>query len=244
MEDLFIAAGAPLTYSVSYLRNFYTGYKNLTVDLKQPYRTKDNIASLTDFFFAAIDDAKTIDALITFNVPEKGEANKKALAVALAKQTKAIIDSDEVEVEDIIILEYQKAKETPDETASDDDDLRKLYQGDDIYVDFKPARTYKGGSREDIQHTWVLQNRGKITWTNRRLVYRRGSKDRPEANPSEIPIPVTKPNEFVHLNTVFNGRGFDAVTRCIWDMVDKDGENCFPNQDYLFCVTIDAKYKR
>ena len=244
IDALFLAAGEKLQYSTSYLRKFYTGDKTFTGDLKSPYRGHDNLASLTSFFLASIDDARVAAALTEFGIPEKGEPNKKALAVALAKQTRALIDSDDEDVEDIIGLEYQKAKLIPADALQDTAIVRRLYPGDDIYVDFKPAQTYKVGSRDDIQHTWILQNRGKIQWSNRRLVYRRSPKDRPEASPADIPIPNTLPNTFVHLSTIFNGRGFDGITRCIWDMVDEDGENCFPNQDYLFCVTIDAKYKR
>lgn len=141
-------------------------------------------------------------------------------------------------------MEYQKAKQEPEDAVGVETVAWKLYPGDDIYVDFQPSQTYKVGSRDNVQHTWVLHNRGKILWNNRRLVYRRNPKDRPEANPADIPIPRTLPNTFVHLKTTLNGRGFDGITRCIWDMVDEDGENCFPNQDYLFCVILDAKYRR
>lgn len=244
VDALFLAAGERLQYSVSYLRNFYTGSKPFTVSLKSPYRGRDNLASLTSFFAEAIDDSRVISVLTGFSVPEKDEPNKKALAVALAKQTKALIDSDDEIVEDIIGLEYQKAKQAPVDATQTEAVPRKLYPGDDIYVDFRPEQTYKVGSRDDIQHTWILQNRGKIPWNNRRLVYRRSPKDRPEATPADISIPNTLPNTFVHLSTTFNGRGFDGITRCVWDMVDEDGENCFPNQDYLFCVTLDVRYRR
>ncbi|NCB25724.1 MAG: hypothetical protein EOM62_09670 [Bacteroidia bacterium] len=241
---LFIAAGEKLQYSDSYHCNLYSGNKPFTIGLKSPYRGRDNLASLTSFYLTSIDDARVATALTDFGVPEKGEPNKKAFAVALAKQTKALIDSDDEVVEEIIGLEYQKAKQAPADTVQAETVSRKLYPGDDIYVDFRPERIYKVGSRDDVQHTWILQNCGKIPWNNRRLVYRRGPKDRPEANPADIPIPDTLPNTFVHLSAIFNGRGFDGITRCVWDMVDEDGENCFPNQDYLFCVTLDVKYRR
>lgn len=244
VDALFLAAGERLQYSVSYLRNFYTGNKPFTAGLKSPYRGRDNLASLTSFFLASINDSRVATVLTDFGIPEKGEPNKKALSVALAKQMRALIDSDDEDIEDIIGLEYQKAKLTPADANQATAVARKLYPGDDIYVDFSPGQIYKVGSRDDVQHIWILQNRGKIPWSNRRLVYRRSPKDRPEASPADIPIPNTLPNAFIHLSTTFNGRGFDGITRCLWDMVDEDGENCFPNQDYLFCVTLDAKYKR
>lgn len=244
VAELFIAAGEKLQYSESYHRNLYSGDKPFTVGLKSPYRGRNNLASLTMFYLSSIDDSRVATALVDFGIPEKDLPNKKAFAVALAKQTKALIDSDDEIVEDIIGLEYQKAKQAPEDASHTEIVPRKLYTGDDIYVDFRPERIYKVSSRDDVQHTWILHNSGKIPWNNRRLVYRRGPKDRPEANPADIPIPDTLPNNFVHLSTVFNGRGFDGITRCIWDMVDEDGENCFPNQDSLFCITLDVKYRR
>ena len=56
--------------------------------------------------------------------------------------------------------------------------------------------------------------------------------------------PDLKTNERIKITTTFDGRGFDGVTHCKWEMQDSDGENCFPERDSLFCVTIDAKFKR
>ena len=117
-----------------------------------------------------------------------------------------------------------------------------MYTGDDVYVGANP--TYKIQSHETVNHTWSIMNAGKVTWVGRKLVYRRGPKDRPEATPSEIPIPTVKPQESVKITTTFDGRGFDGVFHCFWEMQDSDGENCFPKRDSLFSVTIDAKFKR
>lgn len=76
------------------------------------------------------------------------------------------------------------------------------------------------------------------------MVYIRGPKDRPEATPSEIPIPDVGPGESIKITTTFDGRGFEAVTHCNWEMQDEDDDNCFPNQISKFSVTIVAKFKR
>ena len=71
-----------------------------------------------------------------------------------------------------------------------------------------------------------------------------GDKDRPEANPSVIELPDIKPNQSIKITTTIDGRGFDGITYCKWEMQDADGQNCFPKRDTIFSVTIDAKYKR
>lgn len=242
VQGLFRAAGYRLGLTESYAKQLFSG-KNFSEDLKNEMRGKNNLDALVAFFSGAIEDTRTQTVLIAFGIPEKNEPNKKALAVALAKQTRAIIEvTDDAEAPDIVGLEYQAAKAAPAIQASTSPPPEPLYPGDDVYVD--SGRRYESGSREDIPHTWVLQNTGKIRWEKRKLVYRRGPKDRPEAIPSEVNIPDTPPGGFVHLTTVFNGRGFDAVTTCLWVMVDEDGADCFPNRSSLFSITIDAKYKR
>ena len=94
-----------------------------------------------------------------------------------------------------------------------------------------------------MTHVGELLNVGKVVWIDRKLIYKRGPKDRPEAHPDVIDIPDVKPNERIKITTTFDGRGFDGVTHCKWEMQDSDGENCFPERDSLFCVTIDAKFK-
>ena len=104
--------------------------------------------------------------------------------------------------------------------------------------------TYKIDSHDTVTHTWSIMNTGKIKWIGRKLVYCRRPKDRPEATPAEIQIPDVSPNESVKITTTFDGRGFDGIFHCLWEMQDSDGENCFPKRDSLFSVTIDAKFKR
>ena len=68
--------------------------------------------------------------------------------------------------------------------------------------------------------------------------------DRPEADPAVVEIPDVQPKKAIAITTTFDGRGFDGVFHCKWEMQDKDGRNCFPGRQLMFCVTIDAKYKR
>ena len=108
---------------------------------------------------------------------------------------------------------------------------------------FHPENLIVDGREANI--IFIIEKKtGKVVWNGRKLVYKRGPKDRPEAHPDVIDIPDVKPNERIKITTTLDGRGFDGVTHCKWEMQDSDGENCFPERDSLFCVTIDAKFKR
>lgn len=243
IRALFVAAGRDVYISDSYRRNLFSGYKPFVEKQKSELRGHDNQKTLEDFFYENIADDKVMDVLLAFSVPEKNEPNKKALSTALALQMKALIDcSDDEEADDLILAAYQEAKAAPHDEDTTISAFKPLYTGDDVYVGANP--TYKIQSHETENHTWSIMNAGKVTWVGRKLVYRRGPKDRPEATPSEIPIPTVKPQESVKITTTFDGRGFDGVFHCFWEMQDSDGENCFPKRDSLFSVTIDAKFKR
>lgn len=243
IDGLFKAAGGTAYISVSYKRQLYSGDKVFVEAQKSDLRGHNNQKTLEDFFYENIADNKVTDVLLAFSVPEKNEPNKKALSTALALQMKALIDcSDDEEAVDLILAAYQEAKAAPHDANSTIAAFLPLYTGDDVYVGTNPI--YKIQSHETVSHTWSIQNAGKVTWIDRKLVYRRGPKDRPEATPSEIPIPTVKPQESVKITTTFDGRGFDGVFHCFWEMQDSDGENCFPKRDSLFSVTIDAKFKR
>jgi len=242
IEELFKAAGSNVYISDSYKKQLFTGNQPFTVDQKRPMRSDNVVDSLIAFFDKYIEKGKESDVISRFGIPEKATPDRNTLCRALALQMKAIIDTDEQVAPDIVGIEYQSAKsgDVSDSRLS----WKPLYPGDDLAVDFRPAQRYEIQSHEVITHTWSIQNRGTQVWKGRRLVYIRDKKNRPEANPSVIEIPVTMPNDFVRVTTAIDGRGFDAVTRCVWEMQDKDGENCFPGRDSLFCVTIDAKFKR
>lgn len=243
IDGLCKAAGRELSISVSYKRNLFGGSKPFVANQKIDLRGHDNKKSLEDFFYKNVADDKIMDVLLAFGVPEKNEPNKKALSTALALQMKALIDSgDDEEADDLILAVYQEAKAAPPDDETAVSVFKPLYPGDDVYVGTNAI--YKIQSHETVSHTWSIQNAGKVTWIGRKLVYRRGPKDRPEATPSEIPIPTVKPQESVKITTTFDGRGFDGVFHCFWEMQDSDGENCFPKRDSLFSVTIDAKFKR
>lgn len=242
VSQLFTASGEAPYIAESYKQQLFSGNKPFTDNLKVPLRAKDNQCSLEEFFFKNIADDRVLDVLVAFGVPEKQEPNKKALSAALALQMKALIDTDKEDANDIIISAYQAAKAEPLKVESELSAFKPLYPGDEIYVDTNVS--YQTGIYETVAHTWSLQNVGKIKWTGRKLIYKRGIKDRPEADPAVIELPDVSPGESIKISTTFDCRGFDGIHRCVWEMQDADGENCFPKRDALFCVTLNAKFKR
>lgn len=156
---------------------------------------------------------------------------------------KALIENDNEDVDEIVIFEYQRSKKD-DSPENIEMGMQPLYPGDSAYVQFIPNQIYRIDSYGTVQHTWSIQTTGKIKWIARKRIYARGPKDRAEAIPAEIPIPDVEPKEFVRISTTIDVHGFDGITRCIWGMQDSDGKNCFPKSESLFCVTVDAKFKR
>lgn len=240
IDKLFKAAGGGSHISDSYKKGLFSGGKPFSVNQKNPLRGKDNALSLKKFFESQIENASLV--FINFGIPIKDEPDKNALATALARQVKLLIDSDEEDVEDIISLEYQQAKQST-EMCYFSGCVVPLYKGDNIAV-HQRKNIHIIDCFDAVTHVWELSNIGKIPWKNRRLVYKRGPKDRPEAYPDVIAIPDVNPKESIEITTTIDGRGFEGVTLCKWEMLDEDGENCFPEREFLFCVTIDAKFKR
>lgn len=243
LDALAAVSGHTLCISDSYKKKLFSGDPDVrfTDNVKGDF-SGASIEELTAFFERYIHNSKLGDAITSFGIPESDTPDHHALCVALAYQFQAILDSTEEDAEDVIISEYQKAKAKTADTPVPLS-MKPRYPGDDIYVHFQTH--YEIKSTATFVHIWNIQNRGTQTWKNRKLVYIRDPKiDRPEAVPAEIAIDDVEPNEYKKITTTFDGRGFDGVFHCVWEMQDEHGENCFPGRTLLFCVTIDSKYKR
>ena len=246
IEAMTKAAGSQFYESESYFKQLFSGKKTLTDNLKAPLRGRDNLDSLTSFFEKNIADASVDKVIEALGVPETGMPDKHALAVALAVQFRAIIDADEEDAPNVLIAEYQnhvRSKELVESATPAVSLFKPLYPGDDVYVGGDKTHIIK--STDVFQHHWSLINMGTQAWVGRKLVYiRNPDVDRPEATPAVVEIPEVQSQKAIGITTTFDGRGFDGVFHCKWEMHDKYGNNCFPGEPLKFCVTIDAKYKR
>lgn len=93
-----------------------------------------------------------------------------------------------------------------------------------------------------IEHEWILRNTGTAPWLERNLVFVNSNEVRARANCNILSIPTTLPGEQVSLKVQLDPRHFECVSECIWAMVDKQGNNCFPGSPDFFKVTIDAQF--
>lgn len=237
VKGLFNAAGNSFI-SDSYAKQLYSGRKPFTAELKSGFGSADRTQELIAFFEESITDVAGVIA--DFGIPEKADCNKKALCVALTRQMQKLINATD-EADDILAMTYEAEKANISEEITGALP-QPLYNGDSVNAFYN--RTHVIQCYDKVLHQWEIMNTGKLTWKKRKLVYIRGEKDRPEANPSVIELPDVRPNQSVKITTTIDGRGFDGITYCKWEMQDADGQNCFPERETIFSVTIDAKYKR
>lgn len=120
--------------------------------------------------------------------------------------------------------------------------IEPYYIGDNI--DSQSATNiYVTGIYTPIEHEWVFANIGTVPWIDRSLVFANQKDVRVRATCNKIDIPTTLPGEKVSVKVRLDPRHFDCVSECIWEMVDNQGNNCFPGCSHLFNIIIDAQFK-
>ena len=243
IDGLFDAAGQKPYISDSYKRNLCNGTKPFTVEQKRPLRGRNNLHSLISFFTEAIADTLVTNVIAAFGIPEKDPPDKDALCTALAHQMRLLIDSDDEDVDDILTVEYQKAKNAdPVNNIAPQITSRPPYPGDSIYMKSKWRPVYSVGLDEIFEHTWEFDNVGTQTWTGRRLYFSNHDEVRPRAETNYIDIPVTPPNHSVKLTVQMDARSFEERSECKWIMIDDVGKDCFPNSSQ-FTIVVDVTFQ-
>lgn len=242
IDGLFAAAGASPYMSVSYKRQLCNGDKPFTVEMKSYFRGKDNQNSLNTFFARNIQDGKLKDAIAAFGIPEPGDVDKRALSIALAKQFRAIVDSDEEDGDDIVGNEYLRAKENPVVAKATEAFRSALYPGDNVHMNSPHRPCYQVNVREEFTHSWDFTNVGTQTWRGRKLFFSNHAEVRPRASQIYIDIPDTPPSGNVKISVNMNAHGFENLTECAWIMIDEEGRNCF-SFGSTFAFLIDAKFE-
>lgn len=115
------------------------------------------------------------------------------------------------------------------------------YIGDSI-DNSNTINTYTTSVYTPIEHEWLLRNTGSVRWVDRNLVFVNSNSVRVRANCNTLSVPTTFPGEQVSIKVQLDPRHFDCISECIWEMVDKKGNNCFPGSSYLFKVIVDAQF--
>lgn len=239
IDGLFEAAGQKLHISNSYKQQLCNGRKPFSVGLKEPLRNRDNLQALTDFFMREIANTSVVNVIAAFGIPEKDQPDKGALCAALAHQTKLMIDSDEEDVEDILTVQYQNLKDG--DAGNQVETMRPLYPGDSVYMrsSFRPIYTVE--IDQIFEHAWVFDNAGTQIWVGRRLYLSNHNEIRPRAESNYVDIPDTPPNKGVVVSVRIDPRSFEKKSECKWIMVDRDGNDCFPNSSQ-FVIIVDVTF--
>ncbi len=108
---------------------------------------------------------------------------------------------------------------------------------------------------ETFTKVWEIQNTGRQTWRDRRLIcldsyievrlvsFEENRKINKPSSPRllipsrrEIEIPVTCPGESICLSMDFTAPSFPCTTISYWKMVDRNGSFCFPENEGLSCL--------
>lgn len=222
-------------------RMLYKGNRKLTADMRASFPRPIDSVGLSEFFLKNISSNNLRKAMTMFAIPPTAEENCKAFTRSLSSQFGLFVSNDTDNVDDIVAMEYQRFLSEPDDVPIPQ--FTPLYPNDSAYVSFQPQMTYSTTAHGKFQHTWSIQNDGKQTWRGRKLVFSNRTEVRPRADTDTLDIPDTPPGESIKITTDFNARGFEGKWDCIWEMQDCDGNNCFPNNKRLFCITVIAKFE-
>jgi len=247
VSKLFVAGGsssfsASVTADKEYQKKLYNGSKPLTQKLKGSFPAVIQLDSLIALFEKYLNDDKVCQVMTAFAIPISHTPVKGTFSKALALQFCQFIKNEDDDVDDIVAMEYQRLITEPvDEKPQS---LAPLYPGDSAYViEFHPARVYSKKCYEQFDHTWFIRNTGTQTWHSRKLVFINYADVRPRVGTRSIDIPDTAPGRDIKITTSFDTRGFEGHYECIWEMQDSEGNDCFPNNQRLFNVTIDTVFE-
>ena len=240
-SEFFVNAGSDFLFlsTSDYSKKIFNGSKPLSKGMRDSF-SSINIEMLKNYLLDILSEHKIRNLLSEFSIPPEVEENKAAMCMALVEQFQLIITSEN-EVEDIVALAYQKYLIEP--TFNGLKPKEPLYPGDSVYVlKFTPKNEYTVSTYDRFTHTWEIRNAGNQTWRERKLVFVNKATVRPKAEPSAIEIPYTPPGKDIKISISFDARGIEGNYVCIWEMQDINNNNCFPNREKLFDITINIKF--
>jgi len=253
VTNCFIAAGSTVfslprlktkqtSDNLEYQRMLYKGGRQITTDMKASFPDPFPLDSLSEFFADNIREDRLRDVMTAFAIPVSADSDRLLLSKSLASQFQLLIQSESNDVDDIVALKYQQLLLEPDTQPVKQ--LTPLYPGDSAWVlECKPQRSYSVHCYDKFQHTWVIRNNGTQTWRGRKFVFANCNEVRPRADINSIDIPDTPPGKDIKITTGFDARGSEGKFDCVWEMQDRNGENCFPNDMRKFNISINIKFK-
>lgn len=248
ITKLFIAGGShyfSLPYGivkaekVETQRKIFNGSFEFTPDLKLSFRHVD-IDGLTAFFKKAIPNDRIRELMRDFSVPDDIAEDADLFCKALAYQFEAFVRSTTQEAEDIVLTKYQLLLKYGDDQAEGSMAVR--YPGDKMKVTFGREKRYRVNCYDAFQHTWTIANTGTVEWRERRLFLTNSADIKLKVESTYLDVPTLRPGEEIKIATGIEARGKEDTAEYQWIMIDKDGNNCFPEDRSLF-ITVTVEFQ-
>ena len=240
LRELFKAAGIQRDYSDDYLKAVFNGTKPFTSNMKRHFTHPVSIDGIAVFFERHLQPEYVKQLADVFGIPADEEKNASYLSYALACQLAAFItDREGTECDNFVPDKYVEARVRKESGTYQI--TRRLYEGDDVWVEDQNKK-HAAAFYEEISHTWVIHDQGSVIWHKRRLVCANPEETGRRTKVVEFEIEELQPGRYTKITTDFNARGQEGKCISEWDMVDENGQNCFPGSRRIFDVEIDTTF--
>ena len=236
IKRMFMAAGFKGNYSNDHLKSVFNGNKPFSDKMKAEFPRPVIERSLAAFYEKYLKMDKINQLFLSFGIPASTPVNVPILSTVLARQLILFIGSETQDVADVVGSEYQQLLTDPHSTTVP----IPLYAEDNAWP-LTLKSTYVTDIYGWVDHTWIIQNTGKVFWSGRKLVFMNWDATKMRADDYAIPIPDTPPGTTVKLTTRISPHGFEGRKECIWEITDAGGHICFPGKSNMFRVVIDSK---
>jgi|GEM_PF-575689 len=226
-------------------RSLLKSGKVLSKDMKDSFPVPFKTVELANYIENNLVTEKIPELFKSFDIPSNKQLNRKILSVALAEQFKLLVESAEDEVESIVFENYQNGLDAPISEQNSQNSYivnKPYYENDSADVLNQEQKNYDLPMYHKFTHEWIIRNTGSRNWLNRKLVFTNSESSRIKAEISSLEIPNIQPGKDVHLNVIFDTRGFEGTFRTKWEMQDDEDNNCFPNLKWIFDVKITVNF--
>ena len=248
MREVFKAAGYdrfPTSSDEEYAKKICNGSKPITDDMRDGFPRPYCVKELAEYLAKKIDNAKVQSLAQSFEISDE-TVEKDKLCKAIAAQFFLYVEGGgEKKPEENTVPENYKR------LLDDSIDEKKLgfprHSGDKAWViNGQRVRSYTKHFYERFDHVWCIKNIGNVHWHGRKLVCKSIDTQYIKVDAYEICVPNTAPGENAEIKIKVDPRGKENTFISRWIMIDKDGNDCYPNDDTLFnfAVTVINKSRK
>lgn len=214
----------------------------LSQPLKESFNNGFRTREVATWLRAELDIAQQEDRLghllLAYGFPVDTEIETATLAKALTAQLNEILFNPYNDAP-VITAAYEHFTAKPNEPFTGI--AQALIKGDRVLVSLPPAlQKYRLPFYNEIEHTWTIQNTGKISWQGRELHCTDPERSPLRPKKRILSLGHLDKNKFAKLSTMIQARGEEGSFTSHWIMVDANGQNCFPNEKTTFNVVIEV----